>query len=176
MKLNFTFDYTENNTIYEIKRIWGEHDFEFLYSKTYKETFCLSELSQFPSGNFIFYDYTFIIIYGKNLNVLQTISPFVDEFGKYNWGEIHYQIIKILINENNFILFTNYGSHKFYKKEDKNYIFKNEIKDENLVSDMTFDNSKTKIFSLAEGFIKIFKEDDNGNYSKIKEIKIIIIF
>jgi len=94
MKLNFTFDYTENNTIYENKRIWGEHDFEFLYLKTYKETFCLSALSQFPSGNFIFYDYTFIEIYDKNFKVLRTIIPFVDEFGKYKKGEIHYQIIK----------------------------------------------------------------------------------
>ena len=36
---------------------------------------------------------------------------------------------------------------------------------------MTFDNSKTKIFSIAEIFIKIFEENDNGNYYKIKEIK-----
>ena len=75
-------------------------------------------------------------------------------------------------DENNFIILINYGSLRLYKKENKNYIFKNEIKDEKLISDMTFDNSKTKIFSLAKGFIKIFKEANNGNYSKINEIKV----
>ena len=75
-------------------------------------------------------------------------------------------------DEDNFIILTNYGSLRFYKKEDKNYIFKNEIINEKLVSDMVFDNSKNTLFCIAEGFIKVFQDIGNGNYSKIKEINV----
>ena len=77
--------------------------------------------------------------------------------------------MKILIkDEDNFIMLTNYGSLRFYKKEDKNYIFKNEIINEKLVSDMVFDNPKNKLFCIAKGFIKVFQDIGNSNYSKIK--------
>ena len=67
IKLNFTFELNENNTIYQNVKIWGEHDFEFLYSKIYKETIYISALSQFPSGNFIAYTYQFMVIYDNFL-------------------------------------------------------------------------------------------------------------
>ena len=37
---------------------------------------------------------------------------------------------------------------------------------------MTFDNSKAKLYFISKGFIKIFKDVDNGNFSKIKEITV----
>ena len=82
--------------------------------------------------------------------------------------------MKILIkDENNFIILTNYGTLKFYKKEGENYLFKSETKNEKLVSDMSFDNSKNKLFCIAKGFIKVFEDNNNnGNYSKIKEITV----
>ena len=55
--------------------------------------------------------------------------------------------------------------------ETLNFI-KKRVKNEKLVSDMTFDNSKTKLFCISKGFIKIFKDVDNGNFSKIKEITV----
>ena len=177
MKLNFTFDYNENNTIYENIIIWGEQwgeqDDQIYYSETYKAKFKIAALSQFPSGNFITNDDNVIVIYDKSFKVLQTISPFVDEFGKYTRDTIRNEIDKILIkDENNFIILTNYGSLKFYKKEENIFIFKNEIRDKKPIYDIIFDNSKTKIFSLSQGFIKIFKEDNNGNFLKSEEIKV----
>ena len=86
--------------------------------------------------------------------------------------------MKILIkDENTFIILINYkiddyGNLRFYKKEGNKYILKHEIKNEKLVSDIIFDKSKTKLFCISKGFIKVFKEDDKGNYSKIKEINI----
>ena len=74
MKLNFTFDYNENNTIYENIIIWGEQwgeqDDQIYYSETYKAKFKIAALSQFPSGNFITNDDNFIVIYDKSFKVL----------------------------------------------------------------------------------------------------------
>ena len=170
IKLNFTFEYNENNTIHIKKRIWGEPDLGLL-SKTEEETFGIMKLPQFPSGNFIAYDYTLIVIYDKFFNIIQTISPFADEFGKYTYHSIMDKIVKILIkDENNFILLAEWGIIKFYKKEGKNFIFKNEIKIKKLVSDITFDKSKEKLFSFSQGFIKIFQDINNDSFSEIKEI------
>ena len=177
LKLNFTFEYNETNKIEVTKSIWGEPE-KRIFSRTDKYIFGIGALSQFPSGNFIIYNNDFIVIYDKFFNVLQTISPFADEFGKYTTNDLFYEIIKILIkDENNFIILTNYvcndyGNLLFYKKEGKNYILKNEVKNEKLVSDIIFDKSKTKLFCISHGFIKVFKEDENGYYSKIKEINV----
>ena len=177
LKLNFTFEYNETNKIEVTKSIWGEPE-KRIFSRTDKYIFGIGALSQFQSGNFIVYNNDFIVIYDKFFNVLQTISPFADEFGKYTINDLFYEIIKILIkDENNFIILTNYvcndyGNLLFYKKEGKNYILKNEVKNEKLVSDIIFDKSKTKLFCISKGFIKVFKEDENGYYSKIKEINV----
>lgn len=177
LKLNFTFEYNETNKIEVTKSILGEPE-KRIFSRTDKYIFGIGALSQFPSGNFIVYNNDFIVIYDKFFNVLQTISPFADEFGKYTINDLFYEIIKILIkDENNFIILTNYvcndyGNLLFYKKEGKNYILKNEVKNEKLVSDIIFDKSKTKLFCISHGFIKVFKEDENGYYSKIKEINV----
>jgi len=177
LKLNFTFEYNEKNKIEVTKNIFGEPE-KGLFSRTDKYTFGIYALSQFPSGNFIAYNNDFIVIYDRFFNILQTISPFADEFGKYTTNDLFYEIMKILIkDENNFIILTNYvcndyGNLLFYKKEGKNYVLKNEVKNEKLVSDIIFDKSKTKLFGISQGFIKVFKEDNNGNYSKIKEISV----
>ena len=78
MKLNSTFEYNESNKIVYTVRIWGEPE-KGIFSRTFKEQFFIKALSQFPSGNFIAYDYIFFVIYDEYFNILQTISPFVDK-------------------------------------------------------------------------------------------------
>ena len=132
--------------------------------------FQIHSISCFPSGNLIAYDYNMIIIYDNLFTVKQEIYPFEDEF---NLIKDFYEQ-KIIVNletidENNFILITNYGSLFLYTKEEGIFSFKKEIIKNEKISSIVFD-SKGKIFSLSNDSIKIFEKNSDDNYIIIKKI------
>ena len=132
--------------------------------------FGIHSISCFPSGNLLAYDYNMIIIYDINFNLIQELYAFEDELHlKEDISKLKFIINIEIIDENNFIIITNYGSLNLYTKEKEIFLFKKEIiKNEN-ISSIAFD-SKGNIFSLSNDSIKIFEKKDDENYIMINKI------
>lgn len=134
------------------------------------EVFRINSVSFFQSGNLIAYDYNMMIIYDNHFNKLQEIYAFEEEFNLIKDINEQKAIVNIeIINENYFILITNYGNLNLYKKENGIFSFKKElIKNEN-ISRITLDY-KGNIYSLSNDSIKIFEKVDLENYIMKKKI------
>ena len=142
--LNYKIDYKKN----KIRNYIAHRDFEAL------------SISQFPSGNFIIHDEILAIIYDNNFKELQQIYIFDIDLlqAKTYFPKIKKLIIK---NDNNFIISTSYGSIKFYTKINKEFIFKNEIKDLDLTN-IYLTSNKDKIFALSNNnTLHIFEENND---------------
>ena len=135
--------------------------------------FAINSISIFPSGNIIAYDYNMIILYDTNFNILQEIYAFEDEFNLIKDLDEQKVIINIeIIDENNFILITNYGNLNLYTKEKGKFILKKEnlIRNEK-ISCIVFD-SKDNIYALSNDSIKIFNKNKDDNYTMSKKVLI----
>ena len=145
--LNYKIDYKKN----KIRNYITHRDFEAL------------SISQFPSGNFIIHDEILAIIYDNNFKELQQIYIFDIDLLQ---AKTHFpKIIKLIIkNDNNFIICTSYGSIKFYTKINKEFIFKNEIKDLDLTN-IYLTSNKDKIFGLSNNnTLHIFEENNDKDF------------
>lgn len=145
--LNYKIDYKKN----KIRNYIAHRDFEAL------------SISQFPSGNFIIHDEILAIIYDNNFKELQQIYIFDIDLlqAKTYFPKIKKLIIK---NDNNFIISTSYGSIKFYTKINKEFIFKNEIKDLDLTN-IYLTSNKDKIFALSNNnTLHIFEENNDKDF------------
>ena len=135
--------------------------------------FAINSISLFPSGNLIAYDFSMIIIYDTDFNKLQEIFTFEDEFNLLKELDEQKVIISIeIIDENNFILITNYGSLNLYTKQNGIFI----LKKENLISNekisrIAFD-SKRNIYALSNDSFKIFNKNKDDNYTMSKKVMI----
>ena len=112
-----------------------------------------------------------IIIYDNNFKLLQEIYAFEEEFNLIKDLDEQKVIINIkIIDENNFILITNYGNLNLYTKENNLFILKKEniIKNEK-ISSIVFDANKN-IFALSNDSFKIFKKNKDENYIMSKKI------
>ena len=144
--LNYKIDYKKN----KIRNYIAHRDFEAL------------SISQFPSGNFIIHDEILAIIYDNNFKELQQIYIFDIDLLQ---AKTHFpKIIKLIIkDDNNFIISTSYGSIKFYTKINKEFIFKNEIKDLDLTN-IYLTSNKDKIFALSNNTLHIFEENNDKDF------------
>ena len=152
--LNYKIDYKKN----KIRNYIAHRDFGAL------------SISQFPSGNFIIHDEILVIIYDNNFKQLQQIYIFDIDLlqAKTYFPKIKKLIIK---NDNNFIISTSYGSIKFYTKINGEFIFKNEIKDLDIIN-IYLTSNKDKIFALSNNTLHIFEENNDKDFIIKKNISL----
>ena len=134
-----------------------------------KKKFSTESIAQFPSGNIISADWLSIIIYDKDFNIKQRI--FVNEvIDKKSYWKIQKKIYKIIIrDENNFAIYSNDAELKLYTKKGDEFVLKQEINELEIL-DVIFDSKNNMIACCKRNMIKIFEENEKGEYKSVKTI------
>ena len=129
--------------------------------------FPIESISQFPSGNIITVDWITINIYDNNYNIIQKI-PVFDPIQETYYRKDQKKIYKVAIkDENNFAICANDGSLKIYNREGKDFILKQNIENEAVI-EILYDSEGKIITGCRDNNIKIFEQNNEGIYKKIK--------
>ena len=129
--------------------------------------FPIESVSQFPSGSVISVDWITINIYDINYNLIQKI-PVFDAIQETYYRKEQKKMYKVEIkDENNFAIYSNDGSLKIYNKQGNEFILKQSIENEGVV-ELLYDSEGKIITGCRDNTIKIFEQNNNGEYKKIK--------
>ena len=129
--------------------------------------FPIESIFQFPSGNIITVDWITINIYDTNYNLIQKISvfdPIKETYQKKDQKKIYKAAIK---DENNFAICANDGSLKIYNRQGKDFALKQNIEKEDVI-EIIYDSEGKIITGCRDSTIKIFEQNSEGVYKKIK--------
>ena len=129
--------------------------------------FPIESISQFPSGNIITVDWITINIYDTNYNLIQKIpvfDPIKETYQRKDQKKIYKATIK---DENNFAICANDGSLKIYNRQGKDFALKQNIENEEVI-EVLYDSEGKIITGCRDSTIKIFEQNNEGVYKKIK--------
>lgn len=163
----------KNLTLELVRNLTYEGPYSLQNKNRYK--FNTHSISQFPSGKLISIDVVSINIFDINYNLIQKIYTF-DVKEKFPKTKLFDLVVR---DENTFSVSTNEGDIKIFNKNLKNEKFelKQHIKASNApVRKLIFD-SKNKLYSGSyDDIIKIWEENEKGEYINIKSINSSDIF
>ena len=132
--------------------------------------FSIESIAQFPCGNIIAADWISIYIYDINYNIIQKLNLYEIVDQRQYW-KTQKRIYKISIkDDNNFLIYSNDGMMKLYKKEKDIFELKQEFNDIEVV-DAIFDSDGKILACVRNNLIKVLKQDEKGNYKSIKSLQ-----
>ena len=129
--------------------------------------FPIESIAQFPSGNIITVDWITINIYDTNYNIIQKISvfdPIQETYHRKDQKKIYKVVVK---DENNFAIYSNDGSLKIFNRQGNDFILKQSLEKEGVI-EILYDNEGKIITGCRDNNIKIFEQNNDGEYKKTK--------